>query len=68
MFSRGRDGSCGGLTGDNNYSLENFRDAVTLVLREQVQQRTAEQRVELPQSPEETVDAVTLVPRERVQQ
>ena len=41
---------------------------VTLVPRERVQQRTAEQIEDAPQSPEETIEAVTLVPRERVQQ
>ena len=41
---------------------------MTLVPRERVQQRTAEQIEDAPQSPEETVEAVTLVPRERVQQ
>ena len=36
--------------------------------RERVQQRTAEEIDDAPQSPEETVEAVTPVPRERVQQ
>ena len=43
-------------------------DAVMLVPREPVQQRTAEPMAELPESPGETVEAVTWVPRERVQQ
>ena len=43
-------------------------EAVTLVPHERVQQRTAEQVEDAPQSSEETVEAVTLVPHERVQQ
>ena len=39
----------------------------SLVLRERVQQLTAEQIGVAPQSPEEVVEAVTSVPRERVQ-
>ena len=39
-----------------------------MVPRERVQQRSAEQIVELLQSPGETVDVVMLVPRERVPQ
>ena len=41
---------------------------MTLVPHERVQQRTAEQIEDAPQSSEETVEAVTLVPHERVQQ
>ena len=41
---------------------------MTSVPRERVQQRTAEQIEDPPQSPEETKEAATLVPRERVQQ
>ena len=37
---------------------------VRLVLHERVQQRTAEQIEDAPQSPAEVVEAVTLVPRE----
>ena len=43
-------------------------EAVTLVPRELVQQRTAEPIEDIPQAPDETVEAVTLVPREQAQQ
>ena len=43
-------------------------EVVSSAPQERVQQRTAEQMVELPQSPGETVGAVMLVLRERVQQ
>ena len=49
-------------------SPEKTVEAVTLVPRERVQQRTAEEVEDAIQSPEKTVEAVTLVPRERVQQ
>ena len=49
-------------------SPEENVEAVTLVPRERVQQRTAEQTEDAPQSPEETVEVGTLVPHERVQQ
>ena len=53
---------------DAPQSLEKTVEAGTLVPRERVQQRTAEQVEDAPQSHEETVEAVTLVPCERVQQ
>ena len=48
--------------------MEETVDEVMLVPRERVQQRSAEQIEDAPQSPAEVVEAVTSVPREQAQQ
>ena len=64
-------GACAlGATGDRDRApiKEETVDAVTLIPREQIQQRAPEQIEDVPQSLEETVGAVDLVLREQIQQ